>query len=143
MASELIDHLTSLHTHAVDARHGYEEALEQAGGKGLTGVFRDMIGLHARNADEIAADLGRMGEVPDERGSFMTTVHRTIMDIRSLFGGLDESILPGLIDGEERNAAAYDKALALSDIPGEVRTHLVQQKSSLVAAILRMKASKP
>ena len=42
----------------------------------------------------------------------MTAVHKTIMDVRSMFDGLDESVLPGLIDGEKRNVAKYDAALS-------------------------------
>ena len=41
----------------------------------------------------------------------MSVVHRTIMNVRSLFNGLDGSVLPGLIDGEKRNVDKYDDAL--------------------------------
>ena len=41
----------------------------------------------------------------------MTVVHETIMDVRSMFNGLDESVLPGLIDGEKRNVSKYDDAI--------------------------------
>jgi hypothetical protein len=46
-----------------------------------------------------------MSEIPDENGFFMSVVHKTIIDVRSLFNGLDDSVLPGLIDGEKRNVA--------------------------------------
>ena len=48
------DHLKTLHTAAIDARNGYHEALEDAGGqdkyKGMTPLFRDMVALHQRHA---------------------------------------------------------------------------------------------
>jgi uncharacterized protein (TIGR02284 family) len=133
-----IDQLKSLHTAAVDARKGYEEALEDSGKAGLTDLFRDMINLHDRHADDLAGRLIASGEVADENGSFMATVHRTIMAVRALFGGLDESVLPGLIDGEQRNADHYREALA--DIDERIARDLVaRHQADIEAAIARMR----
>ncbi len=138
MATELASDLESLHTRAIDARHGYEEALEQAEGKGLTPLFRKMIALHGTNAAELEAELARLGRNTDRDGSFMSTVHRTIMDIRSLFGGLDASVLPGLIDGEQRNLERYDEVLRDPDIDPPARERLAAQRERLAEAIATM-----
>jgi uncharacterized protein (TIGR02284 family) len=135
-----IDHMKSLHTTVIDARNGYEEALKDAEGKGLTSLFQEMIALHQSHADALAADLTRHGEKVDDKGSFMSTVHRTVISIRSLFGGLDESILPGLIDGEERVVGYYDEAL--SDCPPSETATLAKQRSALQAKITQMQALK-
>jgi uncharacterized protein (TIGR02284 family) len=140
MSTDILDDLKTLHTHAIDARHGYEEALQDAEGRGMTPLFREMIALHDTNAGELASVLARFGELPDESGSFMSTIHRTIISLRSLFGGLDESVLPGLVDGEKRNVSAYVKALTRQDFEPEVRVLLEQQKHRLDAAILSMDA---
>jgi uncharacterized protein (TIGR02284 family) len=108
---DTLDHLKTLHTAAIDARNGYQEALEDAEGRGCSALFRDMIALHESNARALAAELTKAGEKPDDSGSFMSLVHQTIMNVRSLFNGLDESVLPGLIDGEKRNVSKYDDAL--------------------------------
>jgi uncharacterized protein (TIGR02284 family) len=131
MAELIVDHLRSLHTGAIDARKGYEEALKDADEHSLTPLFRRMIALHSAHSDQLAELLGRLGEKADKDGSFLSTVHRSIIAIRSLFGGLDGSVLPGLIDGEGRNLAAYDEALTAGDIPDDVRTLLESQKSGL------------
>ena len=135
-----IDHMKNLHTTVVDARKGYEEALKDAEGKGLTPLFQEMISLHQKHADALAADLGRHGEHVDDTGSFLSTVHRTVISIRSLFGGLDESILPGLIDGEERIVGYYDEALR--DCPVEETATLSNQRAALQQKIDQMKAQK-
>jgi uncharacterized protein (TIGR02284 family) len=109
--TEHVDALKSLHTSLIDSRNGYEEALEDSEGKGLAPLFRKMVELHDRHATELAERLSALGEEADEDGSFMSTVHRTVISIRSILTGLDESILPGLIDGEERNLRAYDEAI--------------------------------
>ena len=132
--------MKSLHTTIVDARNGYEEALKEAEGKGLTPLFREMIALHDSHADALAADLTRHGEKVDDKGSFLSTIHRTVISIRSLFGGLDESILRGLIDGEERVVGYYDEAL--TDCPPAETATLAKQRAALQAKITQMKAQK-
>jgi len=142
MAEDIVEHLKSLHTRAIDARNGYDEALEDAEGKGLTPLFRDMAALHGSHAAELEAALNRRGETAGEDGSFMSTVHRTIMSVRGLFGGLGESVLPGLIDGEERNASSYEDALGLPDYPDAERAMLTAQKARIEAALARMRAAR-
>ena len=141
LSNDQIDHLKSLHTAAIDARNGYQEALEDAEGRGLTPLFRDMIAVHDRHADELGTALIDAGEKRDDGGSFMSTVHRTIMSVRSLFDGLDESVLPGLIDGEERNVSRYDDAIKLG-FPASVSGHLTKHRAGLVEKIAAMKAWK-
>ncbi len=133
-----IEHMKSLHTTVVDARNGYEEALKDAEGKGLSPLFREMINLHKNHADALAADLVRHGAKVDDKGSFLSTIHRAVINIRALFGGLDESILPGLIDGEERVVTYYDEALR--DCPPSETSVLEGQRSAQRAKILEMKA---
>jgi len=131
-----VDSLKSLHTALVDSRNGYEEALEDAEGKGLTPLFRDMIALRNKHAAEIAEHLRALGEKVDNEGSFMSTVHRTVISIRSVLTGLDDSILPGLIDGEERIIGYYDEAIAESP---EYDT-LVRQREAVSAKVAEMRA---
>jgi len=139
MADDTLEQLNTLHTRAVDARKGYEEARDDAAGRGLTPLFIEMITLHETNADELAAYLVHAGASANEDGSFMSVIHRTIMDVRSFFNGLDESVLPGLIDGEERNKSAYDGALERPDWPSVVRPILTRQRDRIAAAIARMR----
>jgi uncharacterized protein (TIGR02284 family) len=143
MDDEIGDGLMSLHTRAVDARRGYEEALSHADGNGMAPLFVDMIAIHTTNANELSAQLDALGEHPDPGGSFMGAVHSSIMDVRSLFGGLDESVLPGLIDGEERNVERYNRVLSLRDIPIGLRDDLDRQRQRIQAMIATMKATTP
>ncbi len=142
MEPDIVDHLKTLHTRAIDARRGYVEALRKAEGKGMTPLFTDMIAIHARNSDELALALRTLGEQADDDGSFMSTVHRTIMDIRSMFGGLGESVLPGLIDGEKRNIESYDETLKILDVHPRLRERLVQQRGRLESVVSEMLSTK-
>ena len=142
MDSDTLNHLKSLHTSAIDARNGYREALEDAEGKGMTPLFRDMIALHEGNAAELARELTKANEIPDDEGSFMTVVHKTIMDVRSLFNGLDESVLPGLIDGEKRNVSKYDDALKDAKTTPDIAPLLNAQRSRIAQKIALMETQK-
>jgi uncharacterized protein (TIGR02284 family) len=139
MDNEAIEQLETLHTHAIDARHGYEEALHDAEGHGLTSLFAELITLHGTNAQELSAILVQAGAAVNDDGSFMTVVHRTIMSVRSLFDGLGESVLPGLIDGEQRNKSSYDKALEMPSLPMDTKNVLIKQRDRIDAAIAAMK----
>lgn len=139
---DILDHLKALHTSEIDARNGYEKALEDAEGKGMSPLFHDMIALHDDNAAELEGELVKAGEQPDENGSFMTLVHQTIMNVRSLFGGLDGSVLPGLIDGETRNVGKYDNAIKeASGLPAIVSL-LSAQRSKIQEMIAVMETQK-
>ncbi len=142
MQQDLIDELKKLHCQAVDARKGYEEALDDAEGRGMSPLFKRMIALHAANAAELCSPLQAAGEAPDQDGSFMSHIHRTIMSVRGLFGGLDESVLPGLIDGEERNASGYDDALKMPDVPADLLGVLTTQRRRIETEIAGMKTVK-
>lgn len=142
MDSDIVDHLKTLHTSAVDARNGYQEALDDAEGKGMSPLFREMIALHEGNARELARELTKADQIPDEKGSFMTVVHQTIMDVRSLFNGLDESVLPGLIDGEKRNVSKYDDAFKAASTSSDVAALLSAQRGRIVHKIANMEMQK-
>ena len=142
MSDDIVDHLKSLHTSAIDARNGYHEALKDAEGKGMTPLFREMMALHDRNAEELARQLTTANGISDEQGSFMTLVHQTIMDIRSLFNGLDESVLPGLIDGEKRNVSKYDAALKDTSTSPDIASLLTMQRDRIAEKIAQMEMEK-
>lgn len=139
--AEHIDSLKNLHTVLVDSKHGYEEALEDADGRGMSQLIQDMIALRVKDAGEIANELSTLGEKTDENGAFMTTVNRAIISLRALFSGLDESILPGLIDSEQRIVKYYDSALETvgSSVDREM---LTRQRQNLLKIIADMEAKR-
>ena len=62
------------------------------------------------------------------------------MGIRSLFGGFDESVLPGSIDGEKRNLTSYNEVLVLAET-GSVDL-LTAQRAQLEQKIRAMEITK-
>jgi uncharacterized protein (TIGR02284 family) len=139
---ENLEHLKALHTSEIDARNGYQEALEDAEGRGMTPLFRDMFSLHDSNAEELSRVLIDAGENASPDGSFMSVIHRTIMNVRSLFNALDDSVLPGLIDGEKRNVENYDKALGDAAFPGPIGQMLSEQRNRIQERIKQMETER-
>ena len=139
MDQDTLDQLKTLHTRAIDARNGYQEALDEAEGHGCSALFHDMIALHEGHSRALAAELTKAGETPDDGGSFMSLVHEAIMNVRALFNSLDESVLPGLIDGEKRNVETYDDALRAITSP-PLATLLTAQRDELRQQIAKMEA---
>ncbi len=139
--TQATDHLKTLHTSAIDAANGYREALKEAEGKGLSPLFAEMMTLHEGHAAELSGMLKAEGVTPDPDGSFMSLIHRTIMDVRALFSGLDESVLPGLIDGEKRNIAKYDDALKEPGISTQ-ESALERQRAALQSKLAKMESMK-
>jgi uncharacterized protein (TIGR02284 family) len=135
--------LKKLHTAAIDARNGYQEGLKDSQGRGLSGLFSQMIDLHGQNADALERVLVESGARADDQGSFMSVVHEAIMKMRALFGGLGEGVLPGLIDGEERNLARYDEGLqALAPGPSSTRNLVSLQRERLSAKVAELKTER-
>jgi uncharacterized protein (TIGR02284 family) len=134
--TEFRDALTSLYTTLVDSLHGYEEALKDAGKTGLVSLFEEMIALRRQAIAELEPLLLQAGVTPDRDGSFMSTVHRTIISVQSMLTDLDETVLPGFIDGEKRILTTYDETIAQAGDPD--REVLLRQRAALDDRIAEM-----
>jgi uncharacterized protein (TIGR02284 family) len=133
------DSLKTLHTALVDARNGYQEAAKDAETPALAALFAEMIALKERDHAELHDALRRMGETPDESGSFMSTVHQTVIRVRSAVTGLGTNALSSFVSGEEQILSDYDDAL--KDCAGDpaITATLRKQRDTLLAKIGEMK----
>jgi len=137
--SEHIDALKSLHTALIDSRNGYEEAIADAEGRGLSTFFREMMARRTQDAVALEKHLSALGERPNNDGSFMSTIHRTVISVRALFGDLDERILPGLVDGEERILSYYDEAIRMAPSGSAESGELKSQRAQLEGIVADMR----
>ncbi len=136
--SERAEALKGLKTTLIDSRNGYEEAVLDAEGKGLTTLFQEMVALRTRHIEEINHHLIEMGEPRQDEASFMSTVHRTVISIRSALTGLDTNVLPSLISGEETILNDYDEALKVAADTDLQPAFLVAQRQELADKIRTM-----
>ena len=136
--SEYRDALASLHTTLVDSRNGYEKAMHDAGKTGLVSLFEEMVALRRQAIAELEPLMISVRLAPDGEGSVMSTVHRTIISVQSMITDLDESVLPGFIDGEKRILATYDDVIPLSGDPD--REIIMRQRTQLQERICEMES---
>jgi uncharacterized protein (TIGR02284 family) len=137
---DVIAALARLHTEVIDARNGYAEAIRLAKDPEMTAIFRDLHDLHARHAEALAAALGARGARADDDGSFMSLVHKAVLNVRAAVSGLDENVLPAIIDGEERLLDSYDEALKAAEADPSAQPLLLDQTSALNARLASLEA---
>ncbi|WP_315719641.1 MULTISPECIES: PA2169 family four-helix-bundle protein [unclassified Bradyrhizobium] len=133
------DSLKTLHTSLIDARNGYQEAAKDAETPALKALFAEMIALKERDHAELHDALRRMGETPDESGSFMSTVHQTVIRVRSALTGLGSNALSSFVSGEEQILSQYDDALTDCADDAATTATLTRQRASLQAKVAQMK----
>jgi uncharacterized protein (TIGR02284 family) len=137
--TEFTEELKSLHTQLVDSLEGYQAALEELKDPKVSALVSGMVTMRSSHHRQLDRCLHAMGEQPDESGSFMSNVHRTIIKIRSVFTGVDENIIPGLIDGDSRILEQYRETIRAGDRPDAVEM-LQKQSSELAQKIHEMEA---
>ncbi|WP_421694565.1 PA2169 family four-helix-bundle protein [Aestuariivirga sp.] len=135
-----IETLKSLHNSLIDARRGYETAREEADEPKMTAFFGEMASLHEQWHKDIHGLLDARGVKPDESGTFLAAVHKTVISIRSAVTGLGVNALPGFADGEERILKEYDEALEENASDQQVLTVLRRDRARLASVIAEMKA---
>lgn len=126
-------------TVVIDSRNGYSEALKDTTHESMAAFFSSMHELKSRHVAELESLLGSRGVEPDESGSFLTTINRAIISIASVFGGVSENVIPGLIDGETRIVGYYDNAILVADAADEKQI-LEKQRQELHQMIDTMRA---
>ena len=135
-----LDAIKTLHTSMIDTRRAYEKAREETKMPDLKSFFGAMVDLRQKSHDELHEVLTEMGERPDEDGSFMTTVHRAVIGVRSAVTGVDHGSLSAFASGEENILKEYDDALGQNDLRQATSDLLRRQRATLVEKIGEMKA---
>jgi hypothetical protein len=100
----------SFHTALVDSRSAYELALKDTDDEAVAGICKEMIFLRHSDHQELHQSLILTGEVPDEKGSFMSVVHETVVGVRAALTGIGKR-------SYRRSRAARKTSLANTMMP--------------------------
>ena len=111
-----VEILSSLHTTLIDAVKGYDEGASIAKRDDLGSLCKELKTTHMSSAHAIAGQLLERGERPIADGSFMSTVHKLVLNTRFLLTADEKSLLPALRDGEKRILTVYDDVLREAEI---------------------------
>ncbi len=143
---DVAETISALHTQLVDAVKGYEEAESLAKRNPIGGLCTELREAHLKHAHELAGLLLEHGHRPDADGSYMSLVHKAVLNVRFAFTADESSLLPGLRDGEKRILASYDDALREAEVPGSgLAAHaevLSRQRKAVLENIARIDAMK-
>ncbi|MBY5988606.1 DUF2383 domain-containing protein [Roseovarius atlanticus] len=110
-SAEYRDALAKLQVRIRDTLAGYDEILDRAE-PGIRPLMERFSAAHAAHEADLSAQLRTHGCVPDEDGSFFSTVQRLVIKTRAVFDDIDEDVLNSVIKGEERIMQLYDEAMA-------------------------------
>ena len=132
-----IEIISTLHTKIADAAKGYEEAMAIGNHESVASLCAELRQNHLTHVHELAGLLLARGAGADGDGSFMSVVHKAVLNVRFTISADETSLLPGLRDGEKRLLEAYDDTLRECEIdksfkPEEVST--IQKQREIVVA---------
>jgi uncharacterized protein (TIGR02284 family) len=131
--------LKSLHTALIDAEQGYDTAVRDAEDPEMRALFEELRALHQEAHADVHAILVGKGEQPDETGSFMSMVHKTVISVRAAITGLDRPSLASFASGEERILKDYDAAIEETRADAPVVDRLRRHRDALQEVVSRMK----
>ena len=131
--SKTVDLLNDLIEINNDRIAGFEKAIADIKDENidLKAAFQSYASQSRENGQELAALVGNYGKL-ETGNSVAGTLHRTWIDVKSLFGGNDRaSILSEAERGEDAIKKAYSDALATGNLPADVSTVVSEQAAKI------------
>jgi uncharacterized protein (TIGR02284 family) len=117
-----------------DGQEGFKHAAEGITDSQLKSAFYEYGQQRAQFAGELQTLVRELGGDPETTSSFLGTLHRGWIDIKSAVTGQDEAaILNEAERGEDSAKAAYEKALE-QNMPANVSSVLQQQYAQVKTA---------
>jgi hypothetical protein len=104
-----LDLIAEAHTRVLDTVSGFRKVVEKAQPE-FRPVADAFLAMHVRHEGELAAHLRKCGREPGEDGSFFGTVNRAVIEMRSWFEDVTESIMDRVAQGELHVLDAYKAA---------------------------------
>lgn len=130
---DLIDEIKHLLHIANDGKEGYKTAAEDADSAELKAIFTTYSIQRSEFEMELKSCLQQLGSNSDnESGGPLGAIHRIWMDVKAAITSNDNhAILDACITGEKAAIEAYDKALANTNFPPEMREILMSQRTEI------------
>jgi len=115
--------LETLTTTLIDSINGYRDAAENAEGTRFQELFRSMADERSKVAEDLRAEVRRLGGNPPDDGSFLGKTHQRFLDLKSAITGRDDaSIINEVERGEDYLKEKFETALGSQDLPTESRS---------------------
>jgi uncharacterized protein (TIGR02284 family) len=136
--------LRGLLTRLADAQEGYLEGAQLADKPAVATLMKTLADTHGAHLHELTEAMARRGMDAGDPGSAMALVHKTILNLRALLSGLDEKVIPGIVDGERRIVGAYDEVIVRAGASDEsLLARLTTQRATVARCVTDLERMEP
>ena len=136
--AETIALLNDLIDTCKDGEKGYREAAEGIENAFYRMLFTEYSRQRAKLASELKAQVVKLGDHPDRKGTVKGTIHRGWMNLRSAIAGHnDDLIISECERGEEIAIKQYKEALK-RDLPPQLKALLEKQMNEIMSTQKRV-----
>ena len=114
--------LETLTTTLIDSVNGYRDAAQNAEGSKFQEIFRRNADERSRVAEELRAEIRRLGGNPPADGSVLGATHQRFLDLKAAVTGRDDTAIINEVErGEDYLKEKFETALG-SDIDPQIRS---------------------
>ncbi|MGH7392746.1 MAG: ferritin-like domain-containing protein [Candidatus Rokuibacteriota bacterium] len=124
---EVLEILNDLVETCRDGEQGFRTASDAVSDPQIKRLFATYSEQRGQFANELSAELERLGGDPERRRSIAGSVHRRWMNLRSAVSGSVPSVLAEAERGEDAAKAAYERALRETTLPPSLVTIVERQ----------------
>lgn len=115
--------LETLTTTLIDSVNGYRDAAQNADGTQFQELFRRNADERSRIAEELRAEIRRLGGNAPDDGSFLGATHQRFLDLKAAVTGRDDKAIINEVErGEDYLKEKFEAALNATDVAPETRS---------------------
>ena len=126
MADSQADEITTLNTITntlIDSVTGYEDAAGTIQSTSFQQMFRERASERSRAAEELRAEVRRLGGNPEDDGSLLGKTHQRFLDLKAAITGRDEKAIVNEVErGEDYLKEKFETAISGGTLSGEARS---------------------
>ncbi len=115
--------LETLTTTLIDSVNGYRDAAQNAEGTKFQELFRRNADERSWIAEELRAEIRRLGGNAPDDGSFLGATHQRFLDLKAAVTGRDDKAIINEVErGEDYLKEKFEAALNATDVAPETRS---------------------
>jgi uncharacterized protein (TIGR02284 family) len=124
--------LNTLLATLTDSINGYRDSAENIQNSGFKQLFLDSAEERSRVAEDLRAEVRRLGGDPDDDGSFMGKTHQVFLDLKAAITGRDDKAIINEVErGEDYLKEKFETVLQSDKLAGETRAVVEQAFTSV------------
>jgi uncharacterized protein (TIGR02284 family) len=105
-----------------DSINGYRDSAENIAEGNLKQLFLESAEERSRVAEDLRAEVRRLGGDPNDDGSFMGKTHQVFLDLKAAVTGRDDKAIINEVErGEDYLKEKFEAALESDKLIGETR----------------------